>query len=76
MTNSGQHASQASDRPAHQIPDEQAVDMIATMLGTTPEWPTDFLERIADIIATTGRPHPGDQDPDEYRLLLAEHQHS
>lgn len=57
------------------ITDEPALDNIATLLGTSPEWQSaaDYLDHIADTIATTGRPHPGDQDPDQYQQLLAQH---
>lgn len=50
------------------ISDKLALTSIARMLGTNPEWdsPADFLESIADIIAATGRQHPGDADPDTY----------
>lgn len=39
--------------------DQDAVDAIATLLGTTAEWPVDMPEWIADIIGQV-RPHPGD----------------
>lgn len=47
--------------------DEQAIDAIATLLGTAPEWesPADYLETIANVIGQV-RPHPGDKDPLEY----------
>lgn len=54
--------------------DTNALDDIALLLGEAPEWnsPADFLDDIAAIVARTGRPHPGDQDPDEYAGLLDE----
>ena len=50
------------------ISDELALTRIANMLGTSPKWdsPADYLESIADIIAATGRQHPGGADPDTY----------
>ncbi len=54
--------------PRSTISDELAITRIAEMLGTNPEWDSaaDYLESIADIIAATGRQHPGDADPDTY----------
>jgi hypothetical protein len=48
--------------------DTQAVTRIAFLLGTNPEWssPADFLEDIANLVAATGRQHPGDADPATY----------
>lgn len=50
------------------ISDELAVTSIARMLGSSPTWdsPADFLDSIADIIAATGRQHPGGAEPDTY----------
>ncbi|MFJ3395362.1 hypothetical protein [Leifsonia aquatica] len=50
------------------LSDTNAVDAIANLLGTNPEWssPADYLEDIANTIAATGRQHPGDADPDTY----------
>jgi hypothetical protein len=41
--------------------DREALDAIATRLGTSAEWSgaADFLEDIANIIGETERPHPG-----------------
>lgn len=43
--------------------DQDALDAIATMLGTRAEWSSgaDMLEDIANVIGTV-RPHPGDSD--------------
>lgn len=48
--------------------DAQTVTAIARLLGTDPEWssPADFLDEIAALVATTGRQHPGDADPETY----------
>ncbi|MDN5758318.1 MAG: hypothetical protein L0H59_07265 [Tomitella sp.] len=56
----------------HTIPDHdsQILDAIAIVMGTNAEWNADTLEHIANIVGTA-RPHPGDQFPDEYPLLLA-----
>jgi hypothetical protein len=45
------------------------MDQIALMLGTVDQWDgsADYLEKAADLIAASGRPHPGDADPEEYR---------
>lgn len=42
-------------------PEQQALDRMALMLGTAPEWEADHLEYAADIVAEGDRPHPGDQ---------------
>jgi hypothetical protein len=41
--------------------DQQAVDAVATLLGTSAEWDdaADFLDDIANIVGQV-RPHPGD----------------
>lgn len=39
--------------------DERALDAIATLLGTSPDWSADTLEDIADVVGQM-RPHPGD----------------
>lgn len=48
--------------------DALAVDRIALMLADTDgsESTGDYLEDAANFIAATGRPHPGDADPDTY----------
>ena len=38
--------------------DEQAIDAIATLLGTSADWSADHTEAIANIIGRV-RPHPG-----------------
>jgi hypothetical protein len=50
------------------ISDTTAVDRIANLLGTNREWrsPADYLETIANLVAATGRQHPGDADSDTY----------
>lgn len=50
------------------ISDQDAITAIARLLGTNPEWdsPADYLEDIANMVAATGRQHPGDADPDTY----------
>jgi hypothetical protein len=47
--------------------DRQALDAIATLLGTSADWSpgSEFLEDIANIIGSV-RPHPGDS-ADTYR---------
>lgn len=45
--------------------DEQAIDAIATVLGTSAAWGADHLDTIATLIAAV-RPHPGDRSPLEY----------
>jgi hypothetical protein len=54
--------------PNDEISDEKAMNLIAGILGTNEEWSgaADYLERIADIVAWTGRQHPGDSDPKTY----------
>lgn len=44
--------------------DTEALEAIAAMLTDT-RWdsPADFLEAIAQAIADTGRPHPGEGEP-------------
>lgn len=51
-----------------ELTDEQALNMIANLLGRRPEWdgPADLLEYIATVISSTGRTHPGDSDPETY----------
>lgn len=39
--------------------DQQTVDTVAHLMGTTPEWNADTLEAIADLVGQV-RPHPGD----------------
>ena len=52
--------------------DQQAVDAIAALLGTSAEWSSaaDFLESIANVIGAV-RPHPGDA-ADTYRADFRE----
>jgi hypothetical protein len=52
--------------------DEDAMDQIALTLGTAEEWDgsADYLEEFADQVAASGRPHPGDADPREYRAAI------
>lgn len=69
----------ASLVPKRQIPwtpetDSLAIDRLALMLADTEgsESTGDYLEDAANFIAATGRPHPGDADPDTYlRDLVA-----
>jgi hypothetical protein len=68
----GQFASASHSEPAIVLPvstDEDVMDQIALMLGTVDQWDgsADYLEKAADLIAASGRPHPGDADPEEYR---------
>lgn len=53
------------------LTDTDVVDAIALGLGTSPEWPGENLEWIADAIGEV-RSHPGDRDPREYREEFAE----
>lgn len=48
--------------------DTDTVDRVAALLGRDDSWDgsADYLEDIADTVAATGRPHPGDADPDTY----------
>lgn len=46
------------------IDDTNAIDRIAALLGSNTEWDSGYLETIADLVADTGRPYPGDQPPD------------
>jgi|SRR5699024_5137839 len=50
--------------------DEQVVDAIATVLGTSAEWGADHLDAITTLIAGV-RPHPGDRRPLEYAADFA-----
>lgn len=54
--------------------DRQVLDELALMLGEAEDgWrsPADYLESIADLVARSGRPHPGGTIPaDRYRELL------
>lgn len=44
------------------LSDQQALDRIATLLGTQSSWPgADCLEDIANLVGRTERPHPGDR---------------
>ena len=47
------------------------MDGLALVLGTNPEWHgADYLEDIANLVARSGRPHPGDADPGKYRAQI------
>jgi hypothetical protein len=50
------------------LTDTEALTAIAALRGTSPEWNSaaDYLEDIANIIASADRQHPGDADPDTY----------
>lgn len=55
--------------------DREALDDLAQWLGTTESWNGgDVCEALADTIAKTGRPHPGDADdyPTQWRAYLGE----
>ena len=76
----GQFAAVAHPEPAVALTatrvvdlDETVMDEIALMLGTAEEWDgaADYLEDIANQVAASGRPHPGDRDPREYRAEMA-----
>lgn len=43
------------------ITNNEALNMIATLLGANAEWDVEMLESIAIIVGETGRPFPGDQ---------------
>ncbi len=51
--------------------DQDAVDAIATILGTPEDWDgaADFLESIADVIGAV-RPHPGQVQNYDYRTAF------
>lgn len=51
--------------------EERVIDAIATMLGTSPEWSSEYLEDIANLIGVV-RPHPGDKTPAQYRQEFRE----
>jgi len=50
------------------LSDRDAVDALATLLGTAPDWDgaADFLSDIATILSRTSRPSV-DTDPDDFR---------
>lgn len=53
--------------------DRQALDCIATLLGTSTDWSPQreaFLTDIAMIIAQTERPHPGDVRAENYKAAF------
>lgn len=55
--------------------DREALDELAQWLGNTESWNGgDVCEALADYIAKTGRPHPGDADdyPHQWRAYLAD----
>ena len=56
------------------VTDEDVMDAIALALGGAEEWDgsADYLEDIANQVAASGRPHPGDRDPREYRAEMTE----
>jgi hypothetical protein len=41
--------------------DTEALDAIGALLGDAEDWssPADYLERLADLVCESGRPHPG-----------------
>src|SRR5699024_5256810 len=41
-----------------------ATNHITRMVTDQPDWGADELDHIANLIGTTGRPHPGDYDLD------------
>lgn len=50
-----------------------AMNRLALMLGSQHEWGLHYLTAAADLIAETGRPHPGrDQHGADYNALLRE----
>ena len=51
-----------------------AFEMIAALLGAQSVWdsPADLLEQIAEIVSTTGLPHPGDVDALPFYRNLAD----
>lgn len=55
------------------LTDRQAMNELAIMLGEATEWrsPADYLETIANLVASTDRPHPGDRIDGEYEQLLS-----
>jgi hypothetical protein len=52
------------DETARKHTDQFVLDTIATILGASAEWSSEMLEWIADAVAESGRPHPGDQPAD------------
>lgn len=48
------------------ITDTEALDQIATFMGTEPDWNGgDICELVADLLRGTGRPNP-DLSPDQF----------
>ncbi|WP_156250938.1 hypothetical protein [Pseudactinotalea terrae] len=58
--------------PRTVLSDAHVLDAITAQLGTAEEWHTgDDLSDIADLVARTGRPHPGDSgDGQDYAAQL------
>jgi hypothetical protein len=55
------------------LTDQQALDAIATLLGTSEHWRADSLEEIGTIVSRTERPHPGNDArtyAQEFRIRL------
>lgn len=50
--------------------DQEALDAIATLLGTAEEWDSEMLELIANLVGATERPHPGDSEKTYRRDFL------
>lgn len=44
---------------AEAVRDRRALDSIACMLGESQEWDSGYIEGVADMVARSGRPHPG-----------------
>lgn len=49
----------------------RALDEMALTLGTCEDCGADELQRVAELVGQSGRPQPGDADPDEYIARIA-----
>ena len=76
----GQFAASARPEPGVTLPhaapsfasDTRALNAIALLLGESASWDgsADYLESAANLIASTGRPHPGDTNASTYRAAM------
>lgn len=58
-------------RPGPVTETARQLDGIAWTMGTSSDWSSDTTEEIARAVQASGRPDPGDADPDEYIALIA-----
>lgn len=49
----------------------RTLDQMALTLGTSEDCGADELQRVAELVGQSGRPQPGDVDPDEYIARIA-----